>query len=55
MEQKEEILTLKELKAKLKCSESMIRKLIRNGMPKFKIGNEYRFYLTKVVDFLETK
>jgi excisionase family DNA binding protein len=55
MEQKEEVLTLKELRQKLKCSESMVRKMIREGLPKFKIGNEYRFYLTKVINYLETK
>jgi excisionase family DNA binding protein len=56
MEQKQdEIIKLKDLMAKLKCSESMVRKMIRNGLPHFKIGNEYRFYLTKVVSYLETK
>jgi excisionase family DNA binding protein len=57
MEQKaeEQILTLRELRQRLKCSESMVRKMVRNGLPKIKIGNEYRFYLSKVVSYLETK
>lgn len=57
MEQKDEeqILTLQELRKKLKCSESMVRKMVRNGLPKFKIGSEYRFYLTKVIAYLEAK
>lgn len=51
----EQVLTLIELRKKLKISDSMARKMIRNGLPRFKIGNEYRFFLSKVITYLESK
>jgi excisionase family DNA binding protein len=51
----DEVLLLQELMARLRCCESTVRKMIRNGLPCFRVGNEYRFHYRKVISYLEKK
>ena len=46
------IITLKELCEKFKISDSTVRRLIKKGLPHYKAGNDYRFDLDEVKEYL---
>ena len=52
---KEELLTVKELMSSLKISEQMVYKLLRQGLPKVKIGSNNRFDYEEVLEWLKNK
>jgi excisionase family DNA binding protein len=50
----EKPLSIKELSTKLSISRKKIIKLISKGLPHFKVGNRYKFFLSEVNLFLKS-
>lgn len=49
------MITLKELAKEINASERMIRKMIKQGMPHYKVGSDYRFKLAEVEEWMKPK
>lgn len=51
----ENAMTVKELLVAIKMSDSKLRELLKEGLPHFKVGSDYRFIYSKVIAYLEDK
>lgn len=49
------MVTLKELAQFLKCSDQTVRNLVKDGLPHFRVGVDYRFFLPEVLNYLKSE
>ncbi len=52
--EEQKVLTLDELAEFLDCSKPTVKKLMNAGMPYFKVGSNYRFFLHEIVNYFKT-
>lgn len=51
--EEQKVMTLDEVAEFLDCSKPTVKKLINAGLPYFKVGSNYRFFLHEIVNYLK--